>query len=78
MTDEVERLRAHVADVMMFEHNFDAGKLLDSLIAAAHAAGVDEERRAFMSDVLPHCATCIQAWSMGMKYTIDFSAKGNK
>jgi hypothetical protein len=33
-----------------------------------------------MADILPHCATCIQAWSIGAKYTIDFSrtSEGSK
>jgi hypothetical protein len=53
-------------------------QLAEKLVSLAHAEGVEEERKAFMSDVLPHCATCIQAWSMGMKYTIDFSSKENK
>jgi hypothetical protein len=48
------------------------------LVELAHAEGVDAERKAFMSDVLPHCAACIQAWSVGAKYTIDFSATDKK
>jgi hypothetical protein len=50
---KVEFLREEVADTMMYEHNFNAGALLNSLIAAVR----EEEREritAILDDIEQH------------------------
>ncbi len=52
----------------------ELSRQLASAMECGRAEGKEKELTALMADVLPHCAACMKAWSIGAKYTIDFSA----